>query len=450
MTPPSSSPAPSATRVERAVAEIRAGRMVVLVDDEDRENEGDLVMAADLVTPEAVNFMARHGRGLICVSLTEERVARLGLPMMASDNRSPRSTAFTVSVDARRGTTTGISARERCDTILATVAPDARPDDLITPGHIFPLRARRGGVLVRSGHTEGSVDLCRLAGREPAGVICEIMREDGEMARMSDLVPFAQEHGLTLLTVADLIEYRLSQEVLVRRVLETEVTPRVGGASRTYRAAVFTADVEDTEYLALVLGNPRPEDPTLVRVHTASLMRDVFFAAEDAGASSLGAALRMIEDAGQGVLLYVLPGGRASVLDEFQRLGIGGAGGIVTGRMGSETSGPASGMLTGRPGPEITKGGGRTTPPVPRAAIGSGATASPASAAPVPGGQLRDFGLGAQVLIDLGCGKIRLITNNPRRVVGASGYGLHIVECLPMRAAAKVVPLRGQEGYDAG
>lgn len=433
MTP--GSPSPPLTRVERAVAEIRAGRMVVLVDDEDRENEGDLVMAADLVTPEAVNFMARHGRGLICVSLTEERVTRLGLPMMAADNRSPRSTAFTVSVDARRGTTTGISARERCDTILATVAPDAQPDDLITPGHIFPLRARQGGVLVRSGHTEGSVDLCRLAGREPAGVICEIMRDDGEMARMPDLVPFAEEHGLTLLTVADLIEYRRSQEVLVRRAFETEVIPRIGGASRTFRAAVYTAEVEDTEYLALVLGTPRPDEPTLVRVHGASVMGDVFFAAGGTGESPVGGALRMIEEAGQGVLLYVLPRGRTSLLDEVQGLSAGGAG-----------AGGPRGTVTGRKDPEI-QGGARSTLPSPVTAEGipSPVLASPSAAARVDGGHLRDFGLGAQVLVDLGCGKIRLITNNPRRVVGARGYGLHIVECLPMRAAAKVVPLPGRE-----
>src|SRR6185295_12897074 len=251
--------------VRKAIEEIRAGRMVILVDDEDRENEGDLTMAADMVTPEAVNFMARYGRGLICLSLTEDRVRQLGLAMMAQDNRSPRMTAFTVSIDARRTTTTDISARERAETIRAAVARDAVPDDLLTPGHIFPLCARRGGVLVRSGHTEGSVDLARLAGRELAGVICEIMRDDGEMARMPDLEKFAAEHGLLILKVADLIEYRMSQELLVRRAAQAKFGPHIAGLSREFQAYVYVTDVEDTEYLALVLGEPSPDEPVLVR-----------------------------------------------------------------------------------------------------------------------------------------------------------------------------------------
>ena len=385
------------TAVEHAIAEIRAGRMVILVDDEDRENEGDLAMAADLVTPDAINFMARHGRGLICLSLTEERVERLALPMMAADNRSPRSTAFTVSVDARVGMTTGISARERAETVRVAVAPEARAEDLVTPGHIFPLRARRGGVLVRSGHTEGSVDLARLAGREPAAVICEIMRDDGEMARMPDLVAFANEHQLPLLKIADLIEYRLTQEILVRRASTATVRPGLPGVTRDFRASVYTTEVEDTEYLAFVLGEPRPDQPTLVRVQTASVLRDVFLMGGDPSATAVGAALRMIEEAGRGVLLYVFPRGRASMLVDFEA--------------------------------HVTRGQG----------------SAPVVAAPSgPVNRLRDFGLGAQVLADLGCGKIRLMTNNPRVVVGASGYGLDIVECVPMRAAAKVLPLREQ------
>ena len=399
--------------VEHAIAEIRAGRMVILVDDEDRENEGDLVMAADLVTPETINFMARHGRGLICVALTEERVAQLSLAMMAVDNRSPRSTAFTVSVDAAHGITTGISARERADTIRVAVAAEARPEDLVTPGHVFPLRARRGGVLVRSGHTEGSVDLARLAGREPAAVICEIMREDGEMARMSDLTPFAATHGLPLLKIADLIEYRLSRELLVRKVSEASVRPRIGGVSQDFRAIVYATDVEDTEYLALVLGEPRPDQPTLVRVHTASVLRDVFSMVPDP--ASVGVALRAIEDAGAGVLLYVFPRGRASLVSDF----------------GAHLSAAGQGS-----GPVSARGPGAGRPPGPAVAPG----------APGAIDRLRDFGLGAQVLTDLGCGKIRLMTNNPRRVVGASGYGLDIVECVPFRSTAKVVPLREQEG----
>ncbi|HEY8927294.1 MAG TPA: 3,4-dihydroxy-2-butanone-4-phosphate synthase [Polyangia bacterium] len=422
------------TAVERAIAEIRAGRMVIMVDDEDRENEGDLTMAADLVTPEAVNFMARHGRGLICVSLTEERVAQLGLPMMAVDNRSPRMTAFTVSVDARAGTTTGISARERSDTIRATVAANARPEDLITPGHIFPLRARRGGVLVRSGHTEGSVDLARLAGREPAGVICEIMRDDGEMARMSDLRPFAEKHGLPIVSIADLIEYRLSQEILVRRVYESEVTPRLGGVSRPFRAIVYQTDVEDTEYLALVLGTPRADQPTLVRVQTGAVLRDAL--GIGSGGSAVGAALRMIEEAGQGVLLYVFPRGRASLLDELQSAG--GRGPVAPVTAGALTT-TWSASLSSHEAAATPEGAPVATTP---------AAVSQLSAAPSGSDRLRDFGLGAQVLADLGCGKIRLITNNPRRVVGASGYGLHIVECLAIRQPPKVVSLREPANQD--
>ena len=300
--------------VARAIDAIRAGGMVILVDDEDRENEGDLTMAADLVTPEAINFMAREGRGLICLSLTEERVAQLGLTMMAADNRSPRHTAFTVSIDGRRGITTGISARERAETIRAAVARDARPDDIVTPGHVFPLKARRGGVLVRSGHTEGSVDLARLAGREPAGVICEIMREDGEMARMPDLQAFARTHELPVVTIADLIDYRLGQEILVHQVAETAVRPRSGGVSSEFRACVYTTDVEETEYLALVLGDVRSDEPVLVRVQSADMLRDVFGvgAAEEDHPATV--SLRMIEEAGRGIMLYVYSRARTSLL----------------------------------------------------------------------------------------------------------------------------------------
>ncbi|HSZ80928.1 MAG TPA: 3,4-dihydroxy-2-butanone-4-phosphate synthase [Polyangia bacterium] len=379
--------------VARAIDDVRAGRMVILVDDEDRENEGDLVLAADLVTPEAINFMARHGRGLICLSLTEERVETLGLAMMSADNRSPRHTAFTVSVDARRGTTTGISARERSETIRAAVARDAAPDDLVTPGHVFPLRARRGGVLVRSGHTEGSVDLARLAGREPAAVICEIMREDGEMARMPDLAAFAAEHGLAVVKIADLIEYRLSQEVLVRRAAEAVIHPRASGVKAAFRAYVYTTEVEDTEYLALVLGDIRPDEATLVRVQTASVLRDVFAASSGGDEPAAGLPLRMIEEAGKGVLLYVFPRGRASLLAELD-------------------------------------------------ARSASASATPGEIAAAAESRLRSFGLGAQVLAHLGVGRIRLLTNHPRRIVGVAGYGLEIVECLPIGAPAKVVRLR--------
>jgi 3,4-dihydroxy 2-butanone 4-phosphate synthase/GTP cyclohydrolase II len=288
--------------------------------------------------------------------------------------------------------TTGISARERAETIRAAVARDAVPDDLVTPGHIFPLRARRGGVLVRSGHTEGSVDLARLAGRELAGVICEIMRDDGEMARMPDLGKFAAEHNLLIVTIADLIEYRMSQELLVRRAGEARFGPHIAGLSREFQAYVYVTDVEDTEYLALVLGEPSPDEPVLVRVQTASVMRDVFGVSADPDVLPATVPLRMIEEAGKGILLYVLPRGRASLVDDFHE--------------------------------SLAK---------PRPAGGANAGSN---------NRLRDFGLGAQVLAHLGVHKIRLLTNNPRRIVGVEGYGLHIVECVPIRAPLKVVPLR--------
>jgi 3,4-dihydroxy 2-butanone 4-phosphate synthase / GTP cyclohydrolase II len=375
--------------VVRAIEAVRAGGMVIMVDDEDRENEGDLVMAADLATPEAINFMAREGRGLICLSLTEERVAQLGLTMMASDNRSPRHTAFTVSIDGRRGITTGISARERAETVRVAVSRDVQPSDIVTPGHIFPLKARRGGVLVRSGHTEGSVDLARLAGREPAGVICEIMRDDGEMARMPDLVEFARKHSLPVVTIADLIDFRLGQEMLVRPIAETRVRPRSGGVTGEFRACAYATDVEETEYLALVLGDITPDEPVLVRVQTADMVRDVFGvgAAEDDHPAPV--ALRMIEEAGKGILLYVFPRARVSLL----------------GRLGG--AGPTAASLQSR---------------------------------------LRDFGLGAQVLAHLGARTIRLLTNHPRPIVGLGGYGIEVVECVPIRPPSKVVPLREAGG----
>jgi len=383
--------------VAEALDQIRAGRMVVVVDDEDRENEGDLTMAADLITPEAVNFMARHGRGLVCLSLTEEKVAALGLPMMTQENRSIRSTAFTVSIDARHGITTGISARERAHTVLTAMAPTATAADLVVPGHIFPLRGRRGGVLVRSGHTEAAIDLARLAGREPAGVICEIMREDGEMARLPDLEAFAQTHGLGIVHIADLIQYRLSREMLVHRVHEATVRPRAGGLGRDYQAYVYTTDVEDTEYLALVLGDvgSKPETPTLVRVQTARIAQDVL----GLGGGGPGATswLKMIEDEGRGVFLYVIPRGGRSLLAGL-------------------TEAPPTGSV-----------------PVVRAGDDGG------------GPPLRDFGLGAQVLAHLGVRAIRLLTNNPRRIAGVEGYGLHVVECVPSRPPAVVVPLREEK-----
>ncbi|HVZ86077.1 MAG TPA: 3,4-dihydroxy-2-butanone-4-phosphate synthase [Polyangia bacterium] len=396
--------------VERALETIRAGGMVILVDDEDRENEGDLTMAADLVTPEAINFMAKEGRGLICLSVTEERVAQLGLPMMTADNQARHHTAFTVSVDARHGTTTGISARERAETIRVAVARNAGPDDLVIPGHVFPLRARRGGVLVRSGQTEGSVDLARLAGREPAGVICEIMREDGAMARMPELVEFSRRHGLPIVKIADLIQYRLEREMLVRPVSEAKLRPRLGGVTSEFRAVVYATDVEDTEYLALVLGEVTPDKPILVRVQTASVLRDVLGASPFEDDHPATVSLRLIEEAGAGILLYVFPRKRASLVADFKA---------------------------------FTPGDPERVPVPPREGL---RPAEPGSVHAIDAQQmpLTDFGLGAQVLAHLGARTVRLLTNHPRRIVGLGGYGIEIVECVPVHPSGRVVALDGK------
>jgi 3,4-dihydroxy 2-butanone 4-phosphate synthase/GTP cyclohydrolase II len=373
---------------------------VIVVDDENRENEGDLTMAADLVTPEAVNFMAGHGRGLICLALSEEKVSELRLPMMTQDNRSPHNTAFTVSIDARHGISTGISARERAHTISTAVAPDAASDDLVTPGHVFPLRAKRGGVLVRTGHTEASVDLARMAGRTPAGVICEIMRTDGEMARMPDLEAFAAEHGLGIVHISDLVQYRLAREVLVHRVSETTLRPTGAGLHATYRACLYEADVADAEYLALVLGDVASGEPVLVRVQTASLLRDVFTVTQPGEVIQPTQWLRAIEREGRGVLLYILP--------------------LVCRHIATALDGlTASAAREER----AISNGGREPLPAP----------------------LRDIGLGSQVLLQLGVRSIRLLTNNPRRLAALEGYGIQIVDCVPSGPPAEVVPFNERE-----
>ncbi len=381
-------PASPHISVAQAIENIRAGKLVIVVDDQDRENEGDLTMAADLVTPEAINFMASQGRGLICLALTEDRVEELRLPMMTHDNRSPHGTAFTVSIDAKAGISTGISARERAHTIRVTVSPEAKPEDLVTPGHIFPLRAKRGGVLVRSGHTEGAVDLARLAGRTAAGVICEIMREDGEMARVADLEAFALRHGLGIVQIAALIQYRLAQEVLVRRVVETEIKPHGHGLQATYKATLFASEVDDAEYLALSLGEVTAGDPVLVRVQVASLLRDLFSFTHPGDTVPATDWLKRIEREGRGVMLYILPRGGHSFASEL------GAVSVETG--------PA-------------------------------------------GAPLRDIGLGSQVLVQMGIQSIRLLTNNPRRLAGIEGYGIHVVECVPSGPPAEVVSLHERE-----
>ena len=388
--------------IEKALADIRAGRQVIVVDDEHRENEGDLTMAADLVTPESINFMAGQGRGLICLALSEDKVTELRLPMMTQDNRSTHNTAFTVSVDARHGISTGISARERAHTIRTAVEPDAAPDDLVTPGHVFPLRAKRGGVLVRTGHTEASVDLARMAGRTPAGVICEIMRPDGEMARMPDLEAFAAEHGLGIVHISDLVQYRLAGEVLVHLVTETRVRPTGAGLRATYRACLYEADVADAEYLALVLGDVSSGGPVMVRVQTASLLRDVFTVTQPGEMIQPTEWLRTIEREGRGVLLYILPLGFRHIANALDRL---------------TASAAQEERATSRRSPEP----------------------EPAHA------PLRDIGLGSQVLRQLGVRAIRLLTNNPRRLAALEGYGIQVVDCVPSSPPAEVVQFNERE-----
>lgn len=366
-------------RVHRALDEIRAGRMVILVDDEDRENEGDLTMAAELITPETVNFMAMHGRGLICVTLTEDQIERLRLPMMAAPGHAgpPLGTAFTVSIEARHGVTTGISAADRAQTIRVSARPDARPDDIVSPGHIFPLRARKGGVLVRTGQTEGSVDLARLAGLTPAGVICEIMKDDGTMARMPDLEVFAEKHGLIIVSIADLIQYRTQTERLVHRV--SEGTLSIDETKSDWKAFVYETAVDQQQFLALVKGDPRKsQDAVLCRVHRGSTIGDVFSSTDSEGGHNLRKALRRIEEAGCGVVLY-LPA-RGDILREFK-------------------------SYQGEEKPEDKS---KDTP-------------------------LREFGLGAQVLADLGLNKIKVLTDNPRKIAGIAGYGLEVVDSAPIR-----------------
>ncbi|HKY34981.1 MAG TPA: 3,4-dihydroxy-2-butanone-4-phosphate synthase [Polyangiaceae bacterium] len=381
-------------RVTHGIEQIRAGKMLILVDDEDRENEGDLVLAADQVTPEAIAFMANFGRGLICLTLTEEQIAQLELPMMAAPGRSgPRlGTAFTVSIEASQGVTTGISAADRAQTIRVAINPDAKPTDVVVPGHVFPLVARRGGVLVRAGQTEGSVDLARLAGLSPAGVVCEIANDDGTMARMPDLERFAERHGLLILTIADLIAYRLQTEALVSLVAESQL--ELDRTRSSWRACVFEAVHEGKQFLALVKGNPTAEKPTLCRMHTGSSLADVFSSTPREGARNLAEAIDSIEAAGEGVIVYIPP-----ALDLKTELT------AAVRRSDPKSSPPAS------------------VPPIPTS-----------TAARPHGGALREYGLGAQVLRSLGLGKIRLLTNNPRKIAGIQGHGLTLVESVPLVA----------------
>ncbi len=370
--------------VEDAIKTTKAGKLIIITDDEDRENEGDLMVAAEKVTPDIINFMAKHGRGLICLSLTRDRARQLELPLMVTDNTAPFQTAFTISIDAKEGTTTGISAYDRAKTVLTAIDPETKPSDLARPGHIFPLEAVKGGVLKRAGQTEASVDIARLAGLDPTGVICEIMNDDGTMSRMPDLEAFSQTYDIPIVTIADLIQYRMRHEILIQKIEEADLPTKFGH----FKVMVYQDAIHGEQHVALVKGDLNKDEPTLVRAHSQCLTGDTFGSIRCDCGEQLSRSMEMIEKAGKGVILYIL---------NHEGRGIGLANKIKAYAIqdqGVDTV-EANEKLGFKP-------------------------------------DHRDYGLGAQILVSLGVNKLRLISNNPRKFIGLAGYGLEIVDRIPL------------------